>query len=118
MCAMACRCRPVQTGGGQEFGLRAGTENVPYIVGLAMALELACGELPAEMPRLTALRDRLIASVLARDPGFPPYRASQQRLPGLASFVFAGIDGEAAQLHLDMSGIACSTGSACASGEG
>jgi cysteine desulfurase len=110
-------CRPLQTGGGQEFGLRAGTENVPYIVGLAAALRLACEELSAEIPRLTGLRDRLVDNVLAEIPDSFLTGHPQQRLPGLASFVFAGIDGEAAQLHLDMRGIACSTGSACASGE-
>lgn len=58
-------CLPQQTGGGQEFGLRAGTENVPYIVGLATALELACVQQAAEAERLTALRDRLIGGALA-----------------------------------------------------
>lgn len=110
-------CLPQQTGGGQEFGLRAGTENVPYIVGLATALELACVQQAAEAERLTALRDRLIGGVLAEIPQAYLTGHPTQRLPGLASLVFEGIDGEAAQLHLDMNGIACSTGSACASSE-
>lgn len=110
-------CLPQQTGGGQEFGLRAGTENVPYIVGLATALELACVQQAAEAERLTALRDRLIGGALAEIPQAYQTGHPTQRLPGLASLVFEGIDGEAAQLHLDMNGIACSTGSACASSE-
>ncbi|MEN6479413.1 MAG: cysteine desulfurase family protein [Anaerolineales bacterium] len=108
---------PRQTGGGQEFGLRAGTENVPYIVGMAKALALACAELPTEIGRLTALRDRLIDGVLSEVPDAYLVGHRIQRLPGLASFVFEGIDGEAAQLHLDLNGIACGTGSACASNE-
>lgn len=108
---------PMQTGGGQEFGLRSGTENVPYIVGLASGLALACAEQATEGPRLAALRDKLIDGVLAGVPEAYLTGHRTQRLPGLASFVFAGIDGEAAQLHLDMNNIACSTGSACASNE-
>ncbi len=110
-------CQPQQTGGSQEFGLRAGTENVPYIVGLATALELACAEQLSEAQRLATLRDRLIDGVLAAIPQAYLTGHPAQRLPGLASFVFDGIDGEAAQLHLDMNNIACSTGSACASSE-
>jgi cysteine desulfurase len=108
---------PTQTGGGQEMGMRAGTENVAYIVGLAQALELACAGIAAEGVRLRGLRDRLIAGVLAGVPDAHLTGHPTARLPGHASFVFDGVDGEAVLLHLGMQGIAASTGSACASGE-
>lgn len=111
------RLLPMQTGGGQEFHRRGGTENVPYIVGLAKALELACEALESEAPRLQALRDRLIAGLLAAIPDAALTGHPTRRLPGHASFVFDGVDGEAILLHLDMAGVAASTGSACASGD-
>lgn len=111
------RLLPTQTGGGQERHLRAGTENVPYIVGVATALELAYRNLHSEAARLTSLRDRLIHGVLdcildARLTGHPT-----KRLPNHASFVFAGVEGEAVLLELDLAGVAASSGSACSVGD-
>ena len=101
-------------GGGQEKGRRSGTENVPGAVGMAAALKEAAGRLPQESVRLSALRDKLIAglSVLpyTRLTGHPV-----KRLPGTASFVFEGVEGEALLLHLDAKGICASSGSACSS---
>ncbi len=108
---------PMQTGGGQERGRRAGTENVPYIVGLATALELAYENLGAETHRLAALRDRLIQGILQSIPDAHLTGHPTQRLANHASFVFQGVDGEAILLHLDAAGIAASSGSACSSGE-
>ncbi|HLI28182.1 MAG TPA: cysteine desulfurase NifS [Chloroflexota bacterium] len=107
---------PIQQGGGQERGRRAGTENVPYIVGLARALELAAEELPSTTRRLRALRDRLIAGVLERVPGAQLTGHPTERLPNSASFVFEGVEGEALLLSLDQHNICASTGSACTSG--
>ncbi|MBM3189534.1 MAG: aminotransferase class V-fold PLP-dependent enzyme, partial [Chloroflexi bacterium] len=107
---------PMQTGGGQERGLRAGTENVPYIVGLATALRLAYESLDTEAPRLAALRDELICGVLERIPDAHLTGHPTRRLPNNASFVFAGVDGEAILLQLDLAGVAASSGSACSSG--
>lgn len=106
---------PQQQGGGQELGRRAGTENTAGIVGLAAALDLATRDLGTTSNRLARLRDRLIDGVLriegTRLTGHPT-----QRLPGHASFVFDGVDGEALLLNLDREGICASGGSACASG--
>jgi cysteine desulfurase len=108
---------PIQTGGGQEGRRRAGTENIPYIVGLARALELANNDRESEAQRLAALRDRLIAGVLGAIPDAFLTGHPTHRLPNSASFCFQGIDGEATLLQLDLAGIAASSGSACASGE-
>jgi cysteine desulfurase len=110
------RLLPVQTGGGQERGQRSGTENVPYIVGMAAALELAQVEREAETPRLTALRDRLIRGLMARIPGITLTGHPTQRLPGHASLLAAGVEAEALLIALDLAGIAASSGSACATG--
>lgn len=109
------RILPQLQGGSQERGRRAGTENVAGIVGTATALQLAYEELPTVMPRLIALRDRLIQGVLqipqSRLTGHPT-----ERLPNNASFCFEGVEGESILLGLDMLGIAASSGSACTSG--
>ncbi|HZU08157.1 MAG TPA: cysteine desulfurase NifS [Chloroflexota bacterium] len=107
---------PQLQGGGQERNRRAGTENVPYIVGLATALQLATEELPSTTARLRALRDRLIRGVLERVPGAHLTGHPTARLPNSASFVFEGVEGEALLLALDQVGICASTGSACTSG--
>ncbi len=108
------RITPQVTGGTQERNRRAGTENVPGIVGAATALALAQAEREAENARLLALRDRLIAGVLtiadARLTGHPT-----ERLPNSASFAFRGIEGESLLLNLDVAGIAAASGSACTS---
>ncbi len=111
------RLATLQTGGGQEKGRRTGTENVAGVVGLGMAMRLA-GELRAtESPRQAALRDRLIAGVLARVPDAILTGHAAERLPNNASFCIAGTEGEALIVALDLEGFAVSSGSACTSGE-
>ncbi len=108
---------PSQTGGGQEFGLRAGTHNVPYLVGMAEALRLAQEERSDRAARLQALRDRLIGQTLENIPGAFLTGCPVRRLPNHASFVFEGVDGNTLLRLLDMEGFACSSGSACKSGD-
>ncbi|HLH21472.1 MAG TPA: cysteine desulfurase NifS [Chloroflexota bacterium] len=107
---------PQMQGGGQERNRRAGTENVPYIVGAATALQLATEELDATNTRVARLRDRLIEGVLERIPGAHLTGHPTERLANNASFVFEGVEGEALLLALDQLGICASTGSACTSG--
>jgi len=108
------KVQPLVYGGGQERGLRSGTENVPGIVGLATALELAQQNKETENARLIVLRDRLAEGLLqipkTRLNGHPT-----DRLPNSVNISFLDIEGEAAVLYLDAEGISCSTGSACAS---
>ena len=102
-------------GGAQERGKRAGTENLPAIVGMAAAIKEAVASMDENMAKVSALRDRLIAGLSkiehARLNGDP-----QKRLPGNVNFVFEGIEGESLLLLLDDKGIAASSGSACTSG--
>ncbi len=107
---------PTQTGGGQEFGLRAGTQNVPFIVGLAMAFQLAQAERAERISQLSALREHIIGAVLEEIPGSQLTGHPTQRLPNHASFVFEGVDGNALLMMLDVAGFACSSGSACKTG--
>ncbi|MFO3796047.1 MAG: cysteine desulfurase family protein, partial [Anaerolineales bacterium] len=107
---------PVQTGGGQEGGRRAGTHNVPYIVGMAKALELAIEERTSRCEWAQALRDRIISHVLKHIPDSRLTGHPTHRLPHHASFVFKGVDGNTLLQLLDAVGIACSSGSACKSG--
>jgi cysteine desulfurase len=109
------RLLPQLQGGSQERGRRAGTENVAGIVGAATALRLAYEELPQVMPRIIALRDRLIEGLLTIPGSFLTGHPSQ-RLPNNASFCFEGVEGESILLNLDLLGVAASTGSACTSG--
>ena len=102
-------------GGGQEHGLRSGTENVAGIVGMAAALEESCAGMREAAARVAALRDRLIAGVL-KLPGTRLTGDPAERLPGNASFVFDGIEGEALVLLLDQRGVCVSSGSACSAG--
>ena len=104
-----------QQGGSQEGKRRAGTENVAGAVGLAAALARAEAEREREATRLAVLRDRLIAGVLAAIPESRLTGHPTERLPNNASFVFAGVEGEAILMALDVQGIAASTGSACTS---
>lgn len=106
---------PLIFGGGQERGLRSGTENVAGAVGMAAALAEACRTMEENSRRLSALRDRLIAGVL-RIPGAHLTGSAENRLPGHASFVFEGTEGEALLLLLDQRGICASSGSACSAG--
>jgi len=107
---------PMQTGGGHERNRRAGTENVPYVVGLATALRLAYEEVEETNARIAHLRDRLVAGVLERIPDSQLSGHPTQRLPNSASFLFRYVEGESILLNLDQYGIAASSGSACTSG--
>ncbi len=108
--------RPVQTGGSHEHAHRAGTENVPLIVGMAKALELAEAERAAETARVSRLRDDLIDGILASVEGAYLTGAADDRLANHASFVIRGVEAEGVLIGLDMAGIAASSGSACTSG--
>lgn len=106
-----------QTGGGQENSRRAGTHNTPLIVGMVKALELAYADLPERVASYTRLRDRLIDGVLTRVPMSQLSGATgSDRLPNHASFILESIDANALLMHLDMAGIAASSGSACNTG--
>jgi cysteine desulfurase len=107
---------PVQTGGGQEFGLRAGTHNIPYIVGLAAALSLAQQERDQRIKKLMPMRDRLIGRILEEIPASHLSGHPISRLPNHASFVFHEVDGNLLLTLLDVAGFACSSGSACKTG--
>ena len=106
---------PLIEGGAQERGRRAGTENLPAIMGMAAALELACARLDENAQRLTALRDQLIRG-LSRIPHSLLNGDPVQRLPGNVNFCFEGIEGESLLLLLNDRGICASSGSACTSG--
>jgi cysteine desulfurase len=106
---------PLIHGGGQEFGFRSGTENVPGIVGLAKALELCCEEKDKEVKRLTKLRDYFVGKVLAEIPEVKLNGHPTKRLPNNINLSFAGIEGEALLTLLNEKGIFVSTGSACSS---
>ena len=102
-------------GGAQERGKRAGTENLPGIVGMAAALEDACAHMEEHNAKVTAMRDKLIQG-LSQIPHCALNGDPVNRLPGNVSFCFEGIEGEALLLLLDMKGICASSGSACTSG--
>jgi cysteine desulfurase len=108
---------PTQTGGGHERNRRAGTENVPYIVGLATALRLAYDHAESNNQRIAALRDRLVDELTAEIPDVQLTGHPAHRLPNNASFVFKYIEGEAMLLNLDLAGVCASSGSACTTGE-
>jgi len=113
------RLVPLILGGGQESGYRSGTENLPAIVGMGVAADLARAEGAAEVARLRALRDRLLAGLLDR---LPQARATGARgagrLPHHASLVVPGVKAEAVLLELDLRGVAASSGSACSAATG
>ncbi|MBO5049674.1 MAG: cysteine desulfurase NifS [Oscillospiraceae bacterium] len=102
-------------GGAQERGKRAGTENLPAIMGMAAALEEACANLEDNQKKVTALRDKLVAG-LSKIPHCAMNGDPDHRLPGIVSFCFEGIEGESLLLLLDAQGIYASSGSACTSG--
>ena len=102
-------------GGAQERGKRAGTENIPAIMGMAAALEDACAHLDENAKRVSALRDRLIDG-LSKIPHSALNGDPVNRLPGNVSFCFEGVEGESLLLLLDAKGICASSGSACTSG--
>jgi cysteine desulfurase len=107
---------PLLHGGGQERGRRSGTEDVAGAVGIATALELAEAERAESAARVTALRDGFISRVLATVPSAALTGDPVHRLPGTASFTFAGTSGEAVLLELERRGVVSSSGSACAAG--
>ncbi|MDR1240406.1 MAG: cysteine desulfurase NifS [Oscillospiraceae bacterium] len=105
---------PFMDGGAQEDGMRAGTENIAGIVGMAKALEIATGNLRENCKKIEKMRNKIINNLMkikkTRLTGHP-----EKRLPGNASFCFEGIEGESILLSLDACGICASTGSACTS---
>jgi cysteine desulfurase len=109
------RLTPLFHGGHHERKKRAGTENVPGIVGLGAAARLAAGDMTAEAARLDGLRGRLWEGLAARIPRVTLNGHPHRRLPHIASISVAGIEGEAILLNLEMKGVAVSTGSACMS---
>jgi cysteine desulfurase len=108
---------PMLTGGSQEFGLRSGTHNIPYIVGFAQAFHLAQVERQQRTEHVKPLRDAMIGRVLEETPEARLTGSRDQRLPNHASFVFHGVDGNALLAMLDAAGFACSSGSACKTGD-
>ena len=109
------RVVPLIHGGGQERGIRAGTENVPGIVGFGKACELAVNQLDEHYKKLSAIRDELIEKVLTKIPEAYLNGDKENRLPNLVNFRFKAIEGESLILLLDAKGYQASTGSACSS---
>jgi cysteine desulfurase len=107
---------PHLTGGGQEHGLRAGTQNVPYIVGFAESLRLTSEECEQRAAHVQPLRDKIIGTVLETIPASRLTGDMTSRLPHHASFAFQGVDGNLLLTLLDAAGFACSSGSACKTG--
>src|SRR6266540_410756 len=103
-------------GGGQQFGLRPGTENVPGIVGLGRAVELAAAEQADFARRVAALRDELERRLLVVVPDAVINGWQSERAPHVCNVSIPGTDSEALLMHLDLAGIACSSGSACSTG--
>ena len=110
------RLTPVMHGGGHERRLRSGTENVPGIVGLATAMEIAVDAIPATRPYLESLRDRAAHGVVEAVPDVTYLGHPTERLPGNVAFTVRFIEGESMLLGLDAKGVMVSSGSACASG--
>ncbi|MBQ9406978.1 MAG: cysteine desulfurase NifS [Desulfovibrio sp.] len=110
------RFRPLLRGGHQERGRRAGTENVPYIVGLGVAAQLAAKHMQEERTNVAALRDRLEQGITAHVPDSIVNGDTQSRLPNTSNIAFKNVEGEAILLMLDRLGICASSGSACTSG--
>ena len=114
-CKNGIRLTNIIEGGAQERGHRAGTENIPGIMGLAAALKDSCSRLDENISKVSTLRDRLIDG-LSEIPHSALNGDPQRRLPGNVSFCFEGIEGEGLILLLDGKGICASSGSACTSG--
>lgn len=107
---------PLLHGGGQQGGLRPGTENVPGAVALGVAAELAAQEQPAAAERVRAIRDAAQAALLEAVPDLVVHSAGTPRGPNILSVSVPGTDSEAMLMHLDLSGLACASGSACQTG--
>jgi cysteine desulfurase len=110
------RLRQLLYGGHHQRGFRPGTENVPGIVGLGKAAEIARESLVQDAGRVAALRDRLEQGLLARVPHARANGSRVPRTPNTTNITFPGIEGEALVIALDLKGLACSTGAACSSG--
>ena len=110
------KMQPTVTGGKQERNRRAGTENVPAIAGLGVAALLAAGKMTIESARVSALRDRLEASILRDVAGTAVNGARETRVPNTTNISFDRVEAESLLIALDLEGIAVSTGSACSSG--
>ncbi len=110
------RLQPIQTGGKHERGRRAGTENVPAIVGMGVAARLAAEKLEAEEARVGALRDRLEEGILRGVTGTAINGARMSRVPNTTNISFDRVEAESLLIALDLEGVAVSTGSACSSG--
>lgn len=110
------RLEPLTTGGMQERKMRPGTENVPAIVGMGAAIEIAARDREANRKQCRRMRDLLISGILDTVPDCRLNGDPENRLSNNCSFTFAGINGEALLLRLDLAGIACSSGSACTAG--
>ena len=110
------RLQPTMTGGKHERNRRAGTENVPAIVGMGIAARLASAKLANEATRVAALRDRLERGILAAVPGTAVNGARESRVPNTTNISFDRVEAESLLIALDLEGIAVSTGSACSSG--
>src|SRR5690606_13885304 len=108
--------RPLLHGGSQNRGRRPSTENVAFAVGLARAVELASAEREEECARLGAMRDRLEAGLLARVPDAVVHGQGAPRAPHVTNISVPGTDSESLLMALDLAGVACSSGSACQSG--
>jgi cysteine desulfurase len=108
--------RPLLHGGSQDRGRRPGTENVAFAVGLARAVELTAAEREAECARLGALRDRLEAGLTRRVPDAVVHGRGAPRAPHILNLSVPGTDSESLLMALDLAGVACSSGSACQSG--
>lgn len=115
-CRKGTRLTPLVHGGGQERGRRSGTENVPGIVGLGKALELAVAEMEERYQHLLTLRERLIQGLFKSIDEIRLNGHPTKRLPGNVNISVNYVEGESLLLNLDLEGIAASTGSACASG--
>jgi len=110
------RLQPILTGGKHERNRRAGTENVPAIVGMGVAARLAIGKMSAEAARVSALRDRLEAGIVRTVPGTAVNGGVSARVPNTTNISFDRVEAESLLIALDLEGVAVSTGSACSSG--
>ena len=110
------RLLPFMTGGRQERNRRAGTENVPALVGLGVAAEIARRKIDTEGPRLAALRDRLEAGIVSTVPGTERNGAAAPRVPNTTNLSVERVEAESLLIGLDLAGVAVSSGSACSSG--
>lgn len=114
-CRKGCKLSPLIYGGGQENGMRSGTENTPAIAAMGAAIEYACRDIGVKSEKMTGLRDRLI-SMLLEIPGSRLNGGIQPRLCNNVNVSFAGVEGESLVLGLDLRGVCATSGSACASG--